>query len=213
MGAVAAFGDDDGFGEAVLGAAAVGVDEELEEAEAEFEDGGAVAESALDRVPEGEVRMDDRENADAEEPFSGRTPFHPPGEDAEIKDGGKGVIQKVGPLVADACEFGAVFVVEHEPLRTNLDVDILRERVPGEFAPGKVEQGSCNDGCGEDDDDDETIEHKGDGAAPEGCELDAVELEEPGGLVCREGAHAPSVAGDLLFWAWKSGEKNRWRMK
>ena len=33
-GAEAAFGDDDGLGEAVLGAAAIGVDEELEEAEA-----------------------------------------------------------------------------------------------------------------------------------------------------------------------------------
>jgi hypothetical protein len=31
--------------------------------------------------------------------------------------------------------------------------------------------------------------------------------------VCGEGAHAQSVAGGLLFWAWKSGEKNRWRMK
>ncbi len=59
-GAVAAFGDHDRFGEAVLGAAAVGMDEELEEAEAELEDGGAIAEGALDGVPEGEARMHDR---------------------------------------------------------------------------------------------------------------------------------------------------------
>jgi len=45
---VAAFGDDDGFGETVLGAAAVGVDEELDEAKAAFERGGAVAQGSLD---------------------------------------------------------------------------------------------------------------------------------------------------------------------
>jgi hypothetical protein len=69
--AVAAFGDNDGFGEAVLGAAAVGVNEKLQEAEAKFESGRAVAKGPFDRVPKGEVRVDDGDDADAREELSG----------------------------------------------------------------------------------------------------------------------------------------------
>jgi hypothetical protein len=47
--------------------------------------------------------------------------------------------------------------------------------------------------------DEANVEHKGYGTAPEGGEFDAVELEEPGGLVCREGSHAESVTAVLLF--------------
>ena len=41
-GLIAALGDDDGFGEAILRAAAAGVNEVLDKAEAKFERGSAV---------------------------------------------------------------------------------------------------------------------------------------------------------------------------
>ena len=84
---VAAFGDDDGFGEAVLGAAAVGVDEELDESEAAFEGGGAVAEGSFDGVPEADVRVHERDDADLHEAFAGGAAVALPEKDAEVEDG------------------------------------------------------------------------------------------------------------------------------
>ena len=107
-GFVAAFGNDDGLGEAVLGAAAVGVDEELDEAEAKFEGGGSVAEGSLDRVPEGEVGVDDGDDADTEERFAEGASFAEPGEDAEVEDGDEEFGEDADTLVVDVLVEGGV---------------------------------------------------------------------------------------------------------
>ncbi len=199
MGAVAAFGDDDGFGQSVLRATAVGVEEELNEAESEFKDGGTVAQGALDGVPEAKVRVDGGEDADAEKPLSGRTALQPPGQDAEVQDRGQGVIEQMRPLVTDAGEFSAMFVVEDKPVRVDLDMDVRRQRVSSVCTPVVIDQGSRHRDEGKQDDDGQAIQHEGDRPAPEGSEFDAVELEQPRGLVGRELSHGESVAGGLLF--------------
>jgi hypothetical protein len=68
---VAAFRDDDGFSQAVLGAAAVGVDDVLDESEAAFKCGGAVAEGSLDRVPEADAGVDEGDDANLQEALAG----------------------------------------------------------------------------------------------------------------------------------------------
>ena len=72
---VAAFGDDDGFGDAVLHTATVGVDEELGEAGAELEGGCAVAEGALDGVPQGQVAVHEGDYADLDDALAGVRPL------------------------------------------------------------------------------------------------------------------------------------------
>jgi hypothetical protein len=62
--------NDDGFGQAVLGAHAVAVPEELEEAEACFKDGGAVAEGAFGGLPEPHSFAGKRERPDTRDPLS-----------------------------------------------------------------------------------------------------------------------------------------------
>src|SRR5581483_8397573 len=61
----------DGFGEFVLGAHAVFIPEKLEEADAAFEDGGAIAEGAFDGLPEAEAFAFERNGAGAGDPFPG----------------------------------------------------------------------------------------------------------------------------------------------
>ncbi len=73
----------------------------------------------------------------------------------------------------------------------------------GEGAHGGVGQRSRDHREDKEQENGDAIEREGDGAAPEGRELDAVELEEPRGFVCREVSHAESVTAVLLFWAWK----------
>jgi hypothetical protein len=68
---VAAFRDDDGFSQAVLGAAAVGVDDVLDESEAAFKCGGAVAEGSLDRVPEADAGVDEGDDTNLQEALAG----------------------------------------------------------------------------------------------------------------------------------------------
>lgn len=86
-GLVTAFCDNNGFGEAVLGAAAVGMNKELDEAEASLQRCSAIAKSALDTVPEAKVPMHERDNADAHDALAWRTAFALPEKNAEVENG------------------------------------------------------------------------------------------------------------------------------
>ena len=99
---VAALGDDDGFGEAVLGAAAVRMDEELDEPEAGLQRGCAVAERTLHRVPEGEVRVNNGDHANLQEALAGRAALALPEQDAEVKHRHDDVGKDVEELIAQA---------------------------------------------------------------------------------------------------------------
>jgi len=63
--------DDDGFGEAVLGAHAILAPEVLQKSEAAFEHGGSVAEGSLDRLPCPHPRMGERYGPRAGDPLAG----------------------------------------------------------------------------------------------------------------------------------------------
>jgi len=191
-GFVAAFGNDDGLGEAVLGAAAVGVDEELDEAEAKFEGGGSVAEGSLDRVPEGEVGVDDGDDADTEERFAEGASFAEPGEDAEVEDGDEEFGEDADTLVVDVLVEGGVvgFDVELVEAERNLEVAEMVSLVFEEFGVGHCTEEDAEQEHGGDEG---GVEGEGEGAAPERGEFDAVEREEPLGFAGGEVAHAESV--------------------
>lgn len=197
-GAEAAFSDDDGFGEAVLGAAAIGVDEELEEAEASFQGGGTVAQGSFDRVPEGEVRVNDGEDADAEEPFAGSASFAEPGKGAEVEDGDEQLGEEADALVVDVLVEGGVIGFDVEFVPAERDVQAIdRNSFVGEdfrVAPGAEEDAEEKD-C----DDEGGIEEESEGATPEGSEFDAVELLQPLGLACGEVAHADECTGLVCY--------------
>jgi len=78
--------DDDSFGEAVVGALVVGIEEVLQEAEAAFEGGGRVAEGALDGLEQRETRMGEGDDADAEEALAGGEAVGEAKEEAEVED-------------------------------------------------------------------------------------------------------------------------------
>ena len=64
--------DHDGFGEAVLRAHSILAPEKLQEAEAAFEHGGAIAQRSFDRLPKSEAMLRERNGARARYPFAGR---------------------------------------------------------------------------------------------------------------------------------------------
>ena len=78
--------NDDGFGEAIVGALVVGVEEVLDEAEAAFEGGGAVAEGALDGLPKRELGMGEGDDANAEKAFARGAAVGEAEEEAEVED-------------------------------------------------------------------------------------------------------------------------------
>src|ERR1700678_2306354 len=85
-GLVAALGDYHGLCQAVLRASAIGVDEELDEAEPAFERGRSVAQRALDRVPETEMTVHNRDHANAHQAFARGAALALPQQNAEVED-------------------------------------------------------------------------------------------------------------------------------
>lgn len=81
----ASFVDDDGFGEAVLGAHAVLAPEELEKAETSFENGGSITEGALDGLPEPQAGTGERDGARAGYEFTRRAAVAKVIEEAEVE--------------------------------------------------------------------------------------------------------------------------------
>ena len=95
-GLVTAFCDNNGFGEAVLGAAAVGMNKELDEAEASLQRGSAIAKGALDAMPEAEVPVHERDNANTHDALARRAAFALPEKNAEVEDGNDDVEERLG---------------------------------------------------------------------------------------------------------------------
>ena len=145
--------DDDGFGKAVLGALAIAVPEELEEAEAELEDGGAVAEGSLDGLPAAEAGAGERNGAGAGDPFAGSAAV------AEIV--GEAPIENGDDNVAGFVEIP-------------VEVDFVL--VANEVAEAAFERSPDEDGK-------EEIDDVAEDALGEGGEEDAVELVGAGGFV------------------------------
>ena len=58
--------DDNRFGQAVVRALVIGVEEVLQEAEAALQGGGAVTEAALHRLPKREAVVSERDDADSQ---------------------------------------------------------------------------------------------------------------------------------------------------
>jgi len=201
---VTAFGYYDGFGEAVLGAAAVGVDEELDEAESAFECGGAIAEGSLDGVPEGDVSMHEGDDADLHKALAGGAAFATPEENAEVKNRHQNIEE-------DLHGFASFRVLVHVvgrhfgwPVHRNVDLiiadfrgcDHVRDVFHRLALPVQIGKDACRDCDGEgaeDDGDDDPVDQEGEGPLPEGGEFDAVEFEEPLGFAGGEVAHRESV--------------------
>src|ERR1035441_1252174 len=78
--------DHDRLGDAVVDAAAVGVEEVLEKAESALQHGGAVAEGALDGLPEGDPVMHQRDDADAQQALAGRESVGLPDNEAKVQN-------------------------------------------------------------------------------------------------------------------------------
>ena len=176
-----ALGDDDGFGDAVLHGTVVGVDEVLEEAEPELKGSRGVAESPFDRMPKAEVRVDERDDAYAEEALAGGSAFSEPGDDAEVEDGDGAVEEEVPPVFFEA--------------EAEVDLDVRRDGQTKEFArlvPG--ERTEANDKH-ERDEREQEIDKKGEGSLREAGQLNSVQLLEPGGFASRKGAHGSIVCG------------------
>ncbi len=105
---VRCFADDDGFGETIVGALVVGIQEVLQEAEAAFQGGSAVAEASFDRLPEGEARVREGDDTDSEQSLTGRPAIREAEEEAEIEDDPQGPEDFEGHFHAefdlDACD-------------------------------------------------------------------------------------------------------------
>ena len=77
---------NDGFGDAVMDAGVVLVEEILDEAEATLEGGRAIAECALDGLPTRDSLVFQRNHTDAHEALAGREAVGHTDEEAEIND-------------------------------------------------------------------------------------------------------------------------------
>lgn len=77
--------DDDGFGDAVVHAAVVRRGEVLQKARAEFKGRGAVAEGTFDRLPQRDLLMGQRDDANPEEALAGRPSIGTPDDQAKVK--------------------------------------------------------------------------------------------------------------------------------
>jgi hypothetical protein len=145
--------DDNGLGEAILRAHAVLAPEELQKAEATFEDSGAVAEGALDGLPESETTVLERDGAGPSDPLARRA----------------AVAQEVGKTEVEEQEDEISGLVK---IPDEVDVLLVKELDAVENFAWRPE----NDG-------DEEIDDVAEQALPEGGEGKAFELVHAGGFV------------------------------
>lgn len=211
---VTALGNDDGFGEAVLRATAIRVDEELDKAEASLKRGSAIAKSAFDTMPEAEMPVHDGDDANLHEALAGSAALPFPQQDAEIEDGD----EEVDDVVDELLQLGFFRAFgNHEP-RTDHDIDIVlaglvvggcgyifrQSRLAFELADSNPACEAEPEDEGHQNADDDPINPEGECTTPEAGKLDAVELLEPLGFAGRKIAHGKSVAG-VPFWAERYG--------
>jgi len=191
-GSVAAFGDNNGFGEAVLGAAAVGVDEELDEAKASLQRCSAITKCALDTVPEAEVPMHERDNADAHDALAWRTAFALPEKNAEVEDGNDDVEERLGDFTV-----GELYKLRVADLEVEWEagVDLLEAgqrmsmRGPNPKLDRKKKQRDDDPNNDETCSEDAAIDHQGQGALLKAGQLYAIQLQQPFSFTSREIVH------------------------
>jgi hypothetical protein len=164
-GAALAFVDDDGLGEAILGAHAVAAPEELQEAKATFEYGGTVAQSSLDGLPEAEAWSSERNSTGAGDEFAWRA----------------AVADEVGEAEVEEEEDEVAGLVK---IPDEVDVLLVKNLEAPEGFAGRPE-----------DDDDEDVDDIAEEALPEGGEGEAVELLQAGGVVGVEEARGGAEFG------------------
>lgn len=114
--------DDNGFGDAIMHALAVVVDEELHETETGFESRGAIAEGAFDGLPEGNPGMGEGDDPDAKEPLAESSSIGEPDAEAGIDD----EVEQVSQLVkveADGDVNGLAFSAEFKVLAQHFNGD------------------------------------------------------------------------------------------
>jgi len=139
----------DGFGNTVMHALAVGVNEELDESEASFKQRRTVAEAALKGLPEGNFRARERDNANVQEAFADREAVRAPDDECGVKD----KIEQIFELAR------VVLDRDVEGVMRGFDFDVL----VGEFNGDKNQE------------DHQEIYTEGGGALPEGGQLESCE--------------------------------------
>lgn len=150
--------DDDGFGQAVLGAHAIGIPEELQAPETQFEDGGAVAEATLDGLPESQPLAGERYGPGARNPLARRLAVAKVVGQSPVKNHDDDVAGLV--KIPDKANVG---LVEHEAAPTELE-------------------GRPKHDC------DEEVDHVAEKPLPEGGERQAMQFLKTGGMVRVESA-------------------------
>jgi len=191
-GLVTAFCDNNGFGEAVLGAAAVGMNKELDEAEASLQRCSAIAKSALDTVPEAKVPMHERDNADAHDALAWRAAFALPEKNAEVENGNGNVEEGLRDFAV-----GELYELRITDLEVEWEagVDLLEagERMSLSGPNPQLNRKKKQRDDGPDNDEkygkDAAIDHQGQGALLKAGQLDAIQLQQPFRFASREIAH------------------------
>lgn len=192
---VAALGDDDGLGDAVLHAAPIGVDEELNKAESAFESCGTVSEGSLDRMPEGEVSVDEGDDADLEDSFAGAAAFAPPGEQAKVEDGDDDVGGFFDEFRVGFLAWRGILLVDFDHSGREDDVGAGRNGTAVCFAPPEIAPHASEQDGHQRDADKDPIEQEGEGAPLEAGEFNAVEFLQPLGFASGEISHGLDSTG------------------
>jgi len=156
---------DDGFGDAVMHALAVDVDEVLDESEAAFEGRGSVAESTLDGLPERDFGVLEGDDADVQQTLAKSESIGAP-------DGESGIDDEV----REVCEFVKAEV--------NRDLDGMVRGFEFEVLAGDLNRDI-------DDEDDEEVYYEGGKTLPEGGERTSGERLQTWSLVGIEEARRP----------------------